>query len=91
VSSTCQWRHYTPAVQHQQPFVNVIMSVLMTAGKKAAQARAEKESKKKKKTAAVAAAANRFDIIPRLGEVLFSVASVCLFVCLFVNKLTVKR
>ena len=46
------------------------MSVLMTAGKKAAQARAEKESKKKKKAAAAAAAAksaaaiaNRFSII----------------------------
>jgi len=44
----------------------IIMSVLMTAGKKAAQARADKEAKKKKKTAAAVAAArsvaaNRFD------------------------------
>ena len=39
------------------------MSMLMNAGKKAAQARAEKDSKKKKKAAAAAKSANRFDII----------------------------
>jgi len=45
---------------------SVSMSILMTAGKKAAQAKAaEKESKKKKKVAAAgkSAAANRFDVI----------------------------